>query len=353
MSNSFRRHRSIFGPLLLIGLGAVLLAVNLGLLESVQLLNLVRLWPLVLVGMGINLLFQRQPWVGNLTALLIVGGAVLFLFYAPRLNLSTPGGEMLVEDFSEPLGAAQSAEVNLNIDRGALLVAGQVNPGSLFDARVEHNQRVTFEARGETDKSITLRLDAEPFEFFDFFSGAQISTTVGLAPGIPLDLDLNLGAGGGTLDLAALTLARLEASTGSGTLTLALPAGEYPSELRSGSGGLTVNVAPDAVLALSANVGSGRITLTLGEGVTGTVELDAGSGGIVVNVPAGVGVQITADTGSGGIDLPEGYLRISGADSPGPGNKGTWQSPGFESAQLRLYLDIHVGSGGVTVRVSE
>lgn len=353
MSNLSGRHRSIFGPLLLIGLGAVLLAVNLGLLESIQLLNLLRLWPLVLVGMGVNLLFQRQPWVGNLTALLIVSGAVLFLFYAPALNLPTPRGEMKSESFSEPLEAAESAEVRLNIDRGSLLVAEKVNATSLFDARVEHNQRVTFEASGDTHKTIALRLDADPFQFFDFFTNAQISTTVGLSPEIPLDLDISLGAGGGSLDLGALTLTGVEASTGSGSLNITLPAGEYSADLRSGSGGLTVTVLPGATLDLSGNVGSGRITLNLGEGVTGTVELDAGSGGIVVNLPAGVGVEITADTGSGGIDLPAGYVRVSGVDSPGPSDKGVWQSPGFEEAALKIYLDIHVGSGGVTVRVAE
>ncbi|TAK13605.1 MAG: hypothetical protein EPO32_04750 [Anaerolineae bacterium] len=349
------RPRSIFGPLVLIGIGAILLMINLGLMESARLIHLARLWPLLLVGAGINLLFQRMPWVGNIVAILLVGGALAFLYFAPQLGLETPGGgDLITESFSEPLEAATAADIRLDIDRGTLNVSALEGGTDLFQAEVNHNQRVTFTAGGSQRKDILLRLDAVDFaDLFDLLTDVQMTTTVGLSPSVPLNFDADLGAGNGTLDLSGLTLTAIDASAGSGSLTALLPGGEYPVELNAGSGSLTVTFAPDAVIDLSGNIGSGRISLTLGAGVSGSIELDAGSGNINITLPQGVGVQVIGETGSGNIRLPDGFVRVDGTEQPGPGDKGTWQTAGFDDAVLKLYLELSVGSGNVTLEFGD
>lgn len=354
MSSYTRVPRSIFGPLLLIGLGIVLLLINLNLLEARQLVHLARLWPLLLVGVGVNLLFARRAWVGNLTAVLLVGGALAFLLAAPRLNLPTPGGELRQESFSEVRAAAESAVIDLDIDRGSLtLSALPAASANLVEISALHNQQSSFNASGTSQREVTFELDADDFSgLFDLFNNVQNQTEIGLHPGLPLNLKVDLGAGNSTLNLSALNLTELDVNNGSGTVTISLPAGTYPVALSSGSGNLTAEIAPASVLDFSANLGSGQITLTFGADASGQFKLDAGSGNIRLTLPAGVGVEIVAQTGSGNLNLPPGYVRVSGTEQPGPSTRGTWHSPDFETAELKLYLDIGVGSGNITLETS-
>ncbi|MBW2144972.1 MAG: DUF4097 family beta strand repeat protein, partial [Deltaproteobacteria bacterium] len=162
---------------------------------------------------------------------------------------------------------------------------------------------------------------------------------------VPLDLTIDTGSSSATLDLAEFELEYLEADTGSGSINLTAPTGDYPINLGACSGSLTIQLASDSKVDLKANVGSGRISLTLAEGVSGTVELGSGSGSITVTVPEGVGVEVSGSTGSGGVRLPAGYIRIAGQDEPGPSEDGTWVSPGFEAAKDKLYIEFSVGSG--------
>lgn len=349
------RQRSIFGPLVLIGIGAILLMINLGMMEPVRLILLARLWPLLLVGAGINILFQRTPWVGNLVALLLVGGALAFMVFAPQLGIKDPGSaELVTESFSEPLDSATSADIRLDIDRGTLNVAALPGGGNLIEADMTHNQRVTFNATGADQKTVTLRMESVDFaDLFDLLADVQMTTTVGLSPDIPLNINADLGAGSGTLDLSGLLLSALDASAGSGSLTATLPAGEYPVELNAGSGSLNVTFAPDAVVDLTANIGSGRINLTLGAGASGQIEMDAGSGNILLTLPQGAAVELKGETGSGNIRLPEGLLRVAGEEQPGPGDKGTWQTAGFEDAETKIYIEVGVGSGNLTLEFGD
>ncbi len=355
MSHPYRRSRSIFGPLLLIGLGVILLLINLGRLEAVQLVHLARLWPLLLVGMGVNLLFARRAWVGNLVALLLVGGAVAFLLTAPKLDLPASSAELRTEAFSEARGGAESATLDMDIDRGQLTIGAlPASSANLVEIQASHNQRASFNASGEAAKTIDFQLDADDFAgLFDLLNSIQNQnqTAVLLHPGLPLALSIDLGSGNSTLDLTGLQISELDLDNGSGTVTVTLPTGEFPVELSSGSGNMTVEIAPGSVLNFSGNVGSGQISLTFGTDASGQVSLDAGSGNIRLTLPEGVGVEIEAETGSGNLNLPAGYVQVSGAERSGSGQRGTWQSPGFEQAALKLYLNIGVGSGNISLTV--
>ena len=153
-----RRLGSIFLPLILIGLGALLLLQNAGLIQ-VSIWDVVgRLWPLIPVLVGIELLIgQRSPRAAVVVMLLVISCAVpaIMLFGLVAVDSSQSGGWTvnITSDHSrsefasslprieEPLADVERAEVELRLGVGELhlsslpassplLIAGDFAAGS-------------------------------------------------------------------------------------------------------------------------------------------------------------------------------------------------------------------------------
>ena len=84
MSN---RPRSFFWPILFIGAGVVLLLANLNIIPLPSLSFLFRLWPVLLIVAGLDILIGRRvPWISGLVALVAVAGLVILAILAPTLG---------------------------------------------------------------------------------------------------------------------------------------------------------------------------------------------------------------------------------------------------------------------------
>jgi hypothetical protein len=85
-----RRRRSLFGPLLLIAAGVLLLLVQMGRVPLANLWALAYLWPVLLIFAGLGLIFRQSlPWAWDLLAVLVVIALFLAVIYAPQLGLRT------------------------------------------------------------------------------------------------------------------------------------------------------------------------------------------------------------------------------------------------------------------------
>jgi hypothetical protein len=71
VDNTYRRG-GLVGPILIIGVGAVLLLNTLGYLPYSIWTVLLRLWPVVLIAIGIDLLIGRRTLAGRLLALVLI-----------------------------------------------------------------------------------------------------------------------------------------------------------------------------------------------------------------------------------------------------------------------------------------
>ena len=74
--------------IIFIGLGAFFLLRNLGFIDYWTMNHLIRLWPLILIVIGINTIFQKYPFVAFITwslffAIIILSG----LFYNQATDL--------------------------------------------------------------------------------------------------------------------------------------------------------------------------------------------------------------------------------------------------------------------------
>jgi hypothetical protein len=79
--------RPIFWPLVLVAIGVLWLLSNFNLIDPNNIGILFRLWPVLLIGLGLDVLVrQRWPMAGNLIALVIVTLGVLAVLFAPQLG---------------------------------------------------------------------------------------------------------------------------------------------------------------------------------------------------------------------------------------------------------------------------
>ena len=95
--------RSLFGPLLLIAAGVIWLLVKSGNIPSANLWALTHIWPFLLIAAGIGLILRPYwKYTSYILDVIIIGGAVLAIVYAPRLGWASPSMFSMTFEDGEP-----------------------------------------------------------------------------------------------------------------------------------------------------------------------------------------------------------------------------------------------------------
>jgi hypothetical protein len=142
--------RSLFGPLLLIAAGVVWLLVKSGTIPSENLWALTHIWPFLLIAAGLGLILRPYwSYTSILLDVLIIGGALLAIFYAPQLGWASPS-MLAMFNFDEPfIGPGE---------RGSGNVVTETRKVSGFDAvSVSYPAQVLIK-QGSTE---SLKIEAE------------------------------------------------------------------------------------------------------------------------------------------------------------------------------------------------
>ena len=86
-----QRPRSLFFPLALISTGVLWILISMGKIPAENVWALAHFWPFLLIAAGLGLIL-RSVWAGSrlLMDVLIVGGAVAAIVFAPQLGWTTP-----------------------------------------------------------------------------------------------------------------------------------------------------------------------------------------------------------------------------------------------------------------------
>jgi hypothetical protein len=325
-------HRSLFWPFLFIGVGVIWLLANLGVLSAANLAVLVRLWPLLLIVVGLDMLFGRgSPAISALIGLGAVGVAIALMLIGPSLGWSS-GMEVQTSTFSEPKEDATSARVDLNLSVGDTAVTALSDSSNLFEATLTHVGEIEFVAQGESEKFISLSPAGEGISlgFLDWLINPDtLRWDIGLSPDVPLDLTVSGGVGKAQLDMSELRLTSLTVNGGVGELNLSLPATDalYSARIKGGVGGINIVVAENAALRL---------------------DIEGGVGGITVDVPDDAPVRVESSGGLGALRLPDNFERIS--SDPDDDDEGVWEIPGFTEASRQIVVTYNGGVGGLTIR---
>lgn len=292
---------SLFGPLILIGLGVLLLLSNLGVM-NLNLWELIfRFWPLFLVAAGLDLLLGRRANSGALIALLLVVGLVLggiWLGYV-RSNAFEGGQGQAISQLRK---GASRATIELESSVSQM----KINAGATGEQLVEGTIALHNNEDLQTDFQVTdgtayysLRSDSGSFILPNFGRREDGLWNLRLNAETPTKLAVSTGVGSADLNLELLTVTELDVSTGVGAVEITLPArGNF-----------------DAAI-------------------------EGGVGEIVVLIPDTLAAQITANAGLGSVHVEGDFLQ----------RNGEYTSPDFETATDRVTLSVDGGVGSITIR---
>lgn len=324
------RYRSLFWPMVLIGVGLIALLSNLGVIPPANINLVLSLWPLILIVIGLDLLFGRQsPAVGGLIGLLAIAGVLVVLIAGPAMGLKAPGGDFKQEHFSEPVGQATSASYNISTASQPVRVYALSGSGQLIDANIGHYGIIDFSASGTTDKVVNLEHRGTGTLTFDL-GNSQARWDIGLSPEVPAALNLNTGSGSTQLDLNGLKLTDLHLDSGSGSINGTLPTADkaYTANIKSGSGSVNLTLPANTDLTLSTDSGSGSVSLRLPAGAAARVEV--------------------TDNGSGSVNISHSLQQISGSGDNH--DQGTWETSGYASAARKILIRVTgLGSGSLNI----
>ncbi|MBM3122706.1 MAG: hypothetical protein FJZ97_11080, partial [Chloroflexi bacterium] len=261
-----------------------------------------RMWPLILIAAGIDLLIPRRSFLGTLLSLVLIVAVFAGGFWLSGVRLGgTRTGE--TESVSVPLGTATRAEVIINPAVAALELSVLPGKQSVVEGTVPRVGYGDVRTESRTSGS-TARVDitASGTYVLPAFGPRDETWRFGLTGAVPLDLNVSAGVGLVEADLSGLKLTGLDVDMGVGRVMLILP----------------------------------------GEG-SFSGQVNGGIGEIEIVVPAGVGVRVQVDAALAGVTTPSGQMF-------GP-RENEYTSPNYSSAKSRVDLRIEQAIGAIVIRI--
>ncbi len=292
------RRGLLFSGLFLIPVGAMTLLVRAGVIDAGSLVDVWKLWPLILVGFGIALLLGRSQMASLGTAIaalvlgVLVGGVIasgnLWIGSFTDCGPAGSGAQHLVEGgtFGGP------ASVQLNVRCGSVDLTTQPGQAWQVDA--------AYEGPPPTISDSTDRLEV------------RVQDVVGVRHN---DWTIAVGS-------AALHELRAETNAATGSFTLA-NAQLDTLDLKANAGDVVIDGSSASIEAVHVDVNAGRARITLAGAATGGLTVNAGAIDLCVspqsNLRLVVNDQLTFVTNLGERGLQQAgttWTRTVAPDAP-------------------------------------
>jgi hypothetical protein len=309
-------HRGLlFWGLALITGGAVALAAQQGYIDRDTLAGAWRLWPLILVAIGVSILVSRTPFaiVGTIVAGLVVGSA---------------GGALIA--VGPGVAACGGAEpTNLSTEQGrfgdAALVTLDFNCGTLEVGTTDGDEwSVASGRRGGDPARISAdgdRLHVQSSERDGWFAGGRQHWIVGLPTATSYELEVTPNAADTTIDLGGGSFTSVSVNPNAGAVTLDLTDAEVDN--------------------LHVSLNAGAVEVIIGEGLSMDASLSVNAGSIEVCTDDGVALSVTTNANiTFSHNLEEEGLQHVGD---------TWSTPGYADATDQVQIDLDGNAASFTL----
>lgn len=305
-------------------LGAVPLAVRANAVDPDLVGRWPTLWPFLLIGWGLGLVFRASPvaWVGGaivaMTFGLMGGGAIATGFAGvPAFSNCGSGSGQSFQASQGTFGSNGRLDVEFNC--GTLDVA--TADGSAWNV-----SGVSPDGRApvvDVDPSGAVTIKG-PNRGFDFVTGRTAwSVVVPRAPHVTLGLTLN--AGDGSASLAGASVDGLDLTVNAGSMDLDLS-----------------GVAALARDGLSGTVNAGNATISLPT-FDGSMSLSMNAGSLTVCAPAGTAMEVHWSGTIASHDLGAAGLVKTGDN--------VWTTAGFIASSPHVTLDVSANAGSFSVQL--
>lgn len=280
----------VAGPVFFAGLGVIFLLGNFDLLPWDFWGLVLRLWPVMLIAWGLDLVIGRRSIWGALLALVLI--------------LAIMGGALALVGFSRPAvsdtiswqpdEAVTSLRAYLDQPVGAMHVAASTDLKGLLAGELQLWQGESLSKEASVNDGIgSYRLSAHGVSVYSPMINSGPVWDMRFKAQMPLDLRVNMGAGEINLDLRDTDLANLKVDLGVGRVEITLPASNF------------------------------------------SAAIDTAVGQTVIILPRDVSVQLVVDTGLAVRSIPSNFNRSDDVYT---------LSAGADAPKIELRLDQAIGS---------
>ncbi len=312
----------LFWGLAFITAGAVALAIRQGIVPSGWFADAWRLWPLILVAIGLSIIFARTPFaaLGLVIGALLLGSFAGALFAAGPGAIADCGGSATGSVTQSRDGTfSDSPSVDLSLNCGSLRITTASGNGWALQTRSAREGSPRIDSG---DTSLKVRADTNSFFGSD---AARQEWDLQLPADPTLDLGMDVNAAHSDVDLSNAHLRSLQLNANAGEVMLRL----------SGA----------VVEGLDLQLNAGAATVVLGDSSMVTGSLSANAGSIKVCAPSSLGLQIELD------DNVAFSNNLDQRDLQQDGN--TWRTANFTSAAHRATLNVGGNAGSFELNPTE
>jgi hypothetical protein len=308
--------RFLYWGIFFVAIGGILVASDLRAVDTPTLTDVLRLWPLALVAIGLSIVLRRTrlslPGLMVAAAVpgLVVGGA---LAVAPRF-IGDCGARGESASVASTQGTFDSAAtVTVRSGCGSLNVKTSPGTGWQFDAGNTAGRTPTIDSSPQS-----LSIDANGNNSPDFLDAGRDTWNLTL-PTSDLDsVSLVVNAGRGQVVLPGARINRLA--------------------LTANAAEMLVDASAASVANLSAVINAGSLSIHLPADSDVVGSLRVGAGQLQICSPPGVGLRVTS---RGTAEM----VRVDGLQQ----HASEWQSPDYASASHRADLSVNVNFGVVEI----
>jgi hypothetical protein len=248
-------------------------------------------WGTALILIGVLLYLQTQGIIGNVfqyfwpLALILVGAwIILGVYWKPSHSPE--------DEFSIPLGGAQSVKYNFAHGAGQIVISGGAPSGQAIVGTAGAGMNRKSHLNGDR---LEVRVEAGP-SFVPFIGPSEGVWRFRLSQEVPALLTVEAGASSINIDLTDVMATRLALKTGASSTNVTMPArGASLLDVEAGAASINIRI-PEATAArirvregvTAVNVDTDRFP-RLDSGIYQSASFDASSDRAEINIEAGLG----------------------------------------------------------------
>lgn len=251
----------VTGSILFAGFGAVLLAGNLGYISITTWDLISKAWPLVLIGIGLDIIIGRRT-LGRV--LLGLGLAVILVFGLVWVsNFSGPRG-LKVQDFNQKFQNESSLTFNIQRTAGVVQVSGVAPVDALIQGKINllRNEKVEPVVERSASKTLVeVKNDASAFPGTSRpYENSAWQFAINQKPALSLTSKVIMGENQIDVRGLNLELLKVETSTGRSVIYLAdIPGSE--TQISGAMGEIVIFIPRGAAVRIHANKAIGALVI--------------------------------------------------------------------------------------------
>lgn len=278
---SFINRQGWLWPVVLTGLGVIFLLSNFGVFYVSVWTTIVRLWPVLLIALGLNLIIGRargwwSPVLGSILGLVVIGAIVLMAVYQPGLTAKT-------EAIDYPSGSVETVNGSIEMTAGKMLLSTRPDFASLIEGQVQLSTHEELDRSFESGKNATYSLRSHGGNYMYVNESGNYTWKLILNGSLPTNLRIKSAAGTIEADLSKASLTGLNVDLAAGKIVVAVPqTGNYHAFIENAVGETIICIPDNLAIKINLDTAVSATNFEAGlsrngsapAGTTATAELD-------------------------------------------------------------------------------